>query len=580
LPWVAGAIFAALGCSNHAEPNNTVGSTPAAGGGALGEGGPSVSTDADVTASGTSSSSGGNDGGSTNSAGGTIRSADGSGVATSGMDGNSPATDGGTLDITNSVLERNKHPSRDGNFVQPTLTKAKAGAMVPEANFKATFSGAMWTSPLYLEDGPANKGAFFAATTANTVYALDETTGAVVWMTLIGPPATGPGVGCGDIHPIGILGTPVIDHATRTLYVAGNMGPGATTGFEVHALSVDDGKERPGWPVNLSKVTSGNLAFDAGAENQRGALSLVNGILYVPFGGHNGDCGPYHGWVVAIDTKTPTTVAAWASSGLGEAIWASGGMVSDGNGIIAVTGNSNAGGTQHLDSEEVVRLTGMATLDRSDTNIYYPARWRTLDAADDDFAATNPILVHVPGAAPSSYVLAATKDGHAYFLDSQHLGGMDGHVADHVVAGVTHSVRTAPAYYQTGMGAHVALTVDDHAVCPTGAATGGPVLMSILIAPGTPIKPQTIWCAPIVGFIGTGGTHRTSAPIATTTDGTNDAIVWVASGGMLLGVDGDTGKTIYSGGACSNVRQWTSPIAVKGRIVVGGDGHLCSWAAP
>jgi hypothetical protein len=358
------------------------------------------------------------------------------------------------------------------------------------------------------------------------------------------------------------------------------MGPAATTGFEVHALSVDDGKERPGWPVNMSKVTSGNLAFDAGAENQRGALSLVNGILYVPFGGHNGDCGPYHGWVVAIDTKTPTTVGAWGSGGLGEAIWASGGMVSDGNGVIAVTGNSNAGGAQHMDSEEVVRLTGMATLDRSNANIYYPARWRALDAADDDFGASSPVLIHVAGATPSSYVVTTTKDGHTYFLNSQNLGGMDGHVADFVVAGVTHSVRTAHASYATAMGAHVTLTVDDHAVCPAGGAAGGPVLMSILVAPGPPIKPQTIWCTPVVGFIGTGGTHRTSAPIATTTDGTNEAVVWVASGGMLMGVDGDTGKMIYSGGTCGNVRQWTSPIAVKGRIVVGGDGHLCSWSAP
>jgi len=37
--------------------------------------------------------------------------------------------------------------------------------------------------------------------------------------------------------------------------------------------------------------------------------------------------------------------------------------------------------------------------------------------------------------------------------------------------------------------------------------------------------------------------------------------------------------TIFGGaGNCSGVRQWTSPIAVKGRIVVGGDGHLCSWS--
>jgi hypothetical protein len=50
--------------------------------------------------------------------------------------------------------------------------------------------------------------------------------------------------------------------------------------------------------------------------------------------------------------------------------------------------------------------------------------------------------------------------------------------------------------------------------------------------------------------------------------------------GKLYGADGDTGATVFGGGTgtCDNVRRWTSPIAVNGRIVVGGDGHLCSWS--
>ena len=44
----------------------------------------------------------------------------------------------------------------------------------------------MWASPLYLENGPGGKGVFFAVTTGNDVFALDETTGAMVWMHNIG----------------------------------------------------------------------------------------------------------------------------------------------------------------------------------------------------------------------------------------------------------------------------------------------------------------------------------------------------------------------------------------------------------
>jgi hypothetical protein len=72
-----------------------------------------------------------------------------------------------------------------------------------------------------------------------------------------------------------------------------------------------------------------------------------------------------------------------------------------------------------------------------------------------------------------------------------------------------------------------------------------------------------------------------TGPISTTTDGISDVVIWYMNNGKLNGVDGDTGASLFtSSETCSNVRQWTSPIAVNGRIVVGGDGHLCAWSAP
>ena len=91
------------------------------------------------------------------------------------------------------MLERNNHPSRDGIFLQPTLTKAAAAKMAADTGFKATFTGAMWASPLYLQKGPGGKGVFFAVTTGNDVFALDETTGAQVWKHNIGSSPTANG---------------------------------------------------------------------------------------------------------------------------------------------------------------------------------------------------------------------------------------------------------------------------------------------------------------------------------------------------------------------------------------------------
>jgi hypothetical protein len=213
------------------------------------------------------------------------------------------------------------------------------------------------------------------------------------------------------------------------------------------------------------------------------------------------------------------------------------------------------------------------------TNIYYPARWRAIDIADSDFGSNSPLLLDVPGATPSRFVVATAKDGHMYFLDSQKLGGMDGHIVEFLVATptVTRAVRGAPASYRTDKGAHVVLSVDAMSVCPGGAGAGGRVIMSILVPPGAPPKPQAIWCVPVSGPM----VERSASPIATTTDGKSEPLVWFMNGAALNAVDGDTGAVVYGGGVdtCTGVRQWTSPIAVKGRIIVGGDGHLCSWSS-
>jgi hypothetical protein len=481
----------------------------------------------------------------------------------------------------NSVLERNNHPSRDGHFLQPTLTKARAATLARDTTFVGTFAGSMWASPLYLENGPSGRGVFFAVTTGNNVVALDETTGTPVWPAHnIGASPTSNGTApdgneiCGSIHPLGILSTPVIDPQSRTIFVAGAVGTTSILRHEVHALSVDNGSERSGWPVNVSAVTAGPVAFGPLTmyQNQRSALSLVNGILYVAYGGHVGDCGPYHGWVIAISTSTPTpTVGAWATGGIGEAIWAAGGMASDGNGVFAMTGNNTTGTNTHVDSEQVVRITGLGTLSRTNANLFFPSTWRAMDNVDADLGSNSPLYIQVPGATPSTYVVAISKDGHMFLLNSTNLGGMGGQVVDFPVASSNDmNIHTVPAAYTTSTGVHVTFSTDGGAMCPAGGPTGR-VIMSVLIPPGSPPAPRVLWCAALSGSV--------TSPIATTTDGRSDAIVWYMSNNRLVGVDGDTGAVVVqSADTCTAIQRWTSPIAVKGRIIAGGDGHLCSWS--
>jgi len=478
---------------------------------------------------------------------------------------------GSSRAVSQSVLERNKNPSRDGLFVQPTLTAAAVAKMAPDTGFQATLTGTMVASPLYLENGPGGKGAFYAVTNTNDAFALDETTGAVIWTKNIGPAPAASGAGCGRIMPIGMISTPVIDAQARTIYMAGGVGTASIERHEVHALSVDDGSERPGWPVDVSQMTAGTLTFTPPPQNQRSALSLVNGIVYVAYGGHVGDCGPYHGWVVAIDTKDPKKTGAWATGGQGEGIWATGGMASDGTGVFAVTGNATSLTATHLDSEEVVHLTGLATLDRSTTkNTYYPANWFTMDAADADFGSTNPVYVTIPGSTPASYLLAISKGGGLYLLDPKNLGGLGGHVVLFDLAGGgAASLHGAPIAYTTPSGVHAAFYEDGGVLCPNGQM--GTNIVSVLLRPGAPPTPRVVWCSQIAGGY---------SPIATSTDGKSDAIVWYMNTGGLAAVDGETGALLWEDTTpvCTGAQAWTSPIAVKGRIIVGAGSRLCSWS--
>src|SRR4029079_19354307 len=127
---------------------------------------------------------------------------------------------------------------------------------------------------------------------------------------------------------------------------------------EVHALSIDDGTEKTGGLVDVATVrASGGTSFRPQPENQRSALSLVGGTVYVAYGGHVGDCGPYHGWVLGINAANPAMKGGWATGGQGEGIWAAGGMASDGTGVFAATGNRTGGGSStHQDSEQVTRI--------------------------------------------------------------------------------------------------------------------------------------------------------------------------------------------------------------------------------
>ncbi len=543
------------------------------------------------------------------SSGPTSDAADGSTAPIDG--GTSPGAEGGAPPGSDagpaaggslSVLQRGNDIFRRATFTAAGLTTAAAPTMAPDTAFigNATFpaAGNMQNqgiaSVLYLEDGPAaggcptgatgckataraaNAGLFFAFPALGSnpnVVAFDETPGLTVWTQHL---ATG-----GD----GVRGTPVIDATSRRLFVVTGNNP-----HLVHALSIDDGTEvtTGGWPVTLSTttVTSGSNTFNSGAQNQHGALLLVNGVLYIPFGGQYGDGGNYLGWIVAVDATNPTHVAGWATQSPRSGIWGSGGLTSDGTYVFGVTGDTTSQPRNVSDSEEIVRVSGMAELTRNEASVFVPTEWQGWDrpAGDLDFGASTPAYVPLPaGSNPPSLLVAPAKAGRVFVLNGDDLSAGSyptpgGSLADLIVASTTgESVYTAPTIYTSASGLHATINVgSDPAGCPAGTPNSSEMVMSILLQPGQSTVAKTVWCVPNAG-----GGHMNYPPISTTTDGVSgDPLVWFVNGSQLTGVDGDTGAKVVTttGAACDGIPSMSFPIAVKNRIVVAALGHLCSWS--
>ena len=220
----------------------------------------------------------------------------------------------------------------------PDLTYERARGLHLDASFTATFPGQVYAQPLLWRQPGTDAGVLIVATEEDEVYAFDEKTGAQKWMRTLGEPAVQGGLHCGNIWPLGVTGTPVIDPARSTLYLDAAVMRDNQPRHEIYALSLADGSIEPGWPVDVATALGGR--FDSRVQNQRGALALFGGRVFVPFGGLAGDCGVYHGIVVGVSQSDPAKVAAFSTGGRGAGIWAQGGVTGDGKSLFAATGNT------------------------------------------------------------------------------------------------------------------------------------------------------------------------------------------------------------------------------------------------
>jgi len=414
------------------------------------------------------------------------------------------------------------HPSRDAVSVDPAFTVARLSALAadgglkPDPSFAPALQGRVYASPLFLEAGVGGNDAVFIATEANHVYAIDASSGAILWDTLLGPPVPLSQLGCGNIDPMGV-----------TVY-----------------------------------------------QGQRASLLLVDDTVYVPFGGYYGDCGANWGWILGLPLATPTAGALfhYRTPGQGGAIWAPNGIASDGASIFAVTGNGegNQPTWESGDSDALLRLSKALVFSGASADYFAFNEWQAVSAADGDLGSNGTVLFDLAGAGSGHVAALVGKSKTAWLVDRANLGGIN--TPDRPLAQLdniaTDDASGGMASYQTARGRYVVY----NAPCPNGHALG-----VLRVSPGNP--PTLTQPFPCLDQ-GANGTDQGGSPIVTTPDGAGDFVVWGTGAGgdsQLHAFDGDTGAGIVSSTGARGAIHWVAPLVAKGTIYLPGNGTLYAF---
>jgi polyvinyl alcohol dehydrogenase (cytochrome) len=255
-----------------------------------------------------------------------------------------------------------------------------------------------------------------AATENDTLYALNKTTGKVIWRTHVGTPVPQSALhGCGNIFPLGITGTPIYDRGNGLVYAVAEI-----TGYRhmLVAVSVTSGAVKIRRDVDVVSAANQPEYYQ-----QRPALAIDNGRVYISFGGLAGDCGPHVGTIVGAPLSGRGALVSWHTPTVRDgAIWGTGGPVLGPHGDLWLAtgeGSVTAPGSRYDGADSVDMLT--PALKR--VGYFAPATWLADNVHDWDLGSTQPAL------AAGGSTLIVGKSSMGYLLSTTRLGGVGGQLA-------------------------------------------------------------------------------------------------------------------------------------------------------
>ena len=342
----------------------------------------------------------------------------------------------GALAQVDVLTQHNDNARTGANLRETVLTPRNVNGRQFGMLFKRVVDDQLYTQPLLVTGVTVAGGVHdvvIVTTVSNSVYAFDANDATAVkpyWHVNFGTAADlhDANFGCLDINGnMGIIGTPVIDAAKKTVYVVALTRVAGKFQQRLHALDLVTGAD-----LAMSPVAIEAAEFDPLMQNQRPALAMANGKVYVGYASHC-DKEPYHGFLMSYDAGTLKQAAVWNSSvgGGGASIWQSGqGPAIDEKGdVFVVTGNGSWDGKAQL-SESFVRMDA----DLKVLDWFTPTNHVYLDEKDIDLDSSGATLI--PG---TKLVMGGGKEGVLYTLNVDRLGRLgDEHAVQHFQATKSH----------------------------------------------------------------------------------------------------------------------------------------------
>jgi outer membrane protein assembly factor BamB len=381
----------------------------------------------------------------------------------------------------------------------------------PALAWHADLDGAVYGQPLVVG------GQVLAATENDSIYGLELATGKVRWRAHVGTPVAQSTLPCGNIDPLGITGTPVYDPDSGLVFAVAE-----TTGY--HHLFVGVDAKTGAVKVNRDIPTPDGQPR---VNQQRAALLLAKGRVYVAFGGLAGDCGPYVGSVVGVPTSgTGPMISYRVPTGREGGIWQPAGPVLGAHDTIYVSvGNGDAtDASDPYDGTDSVLALGT---DLHRTGYYAPTTWAEDNAGDQDLGSMAPAVL------PDNRVFIAGKRGTGYLLRADNLGGLGHEITQQDVC----RAFGGPAY----QGGTLYVPCGD----------GGPAAVSL-----TNDKIKVRWRGP---------TDADGSPVLTPNT------MWIpsTSRGILYAVDTRTGTTLHQVALGTALPHFASPTLAGGTVLLG-----------